>query len=142
MKALSIQQPWAWAVVHAGKDIENRSWRTHHRGWVAIHSTAKPQREGSLPRGARRPRPNEIVRSAIIGVAYLTDVVERSRSKWFDGIAYGWVFEKPRRVRRPIPCKGRLGLWTLKPAVAAQITRQLGRLSEPTRANAGHAPSR
>ncbi len=25
MKALSIRQPWAWAIVHAGKRIENRS---------------------------------------------------------------------------------------------------------------------
>ena len=28
MKALSIRQPWAWAILHAGKDIENRDWRT------------------------------------------------------------------------------------------------------------------
>lgn len=25
MKALSIRQPWAWAILHAGKRIENRS---------------------------------------------------------------------------------------------------------------------
>ncbi len=25
MLALSIRQPWAWAVIHAGKDVENRS---------------------------------------------------------------------------------------------------------------------
>ena len=24
-KALSIRQPWAWAIIHAGKDVENRS---------------------------------------------------------------------------------------------------------------------
>lgn len=27
MKALSLRQPWAWAVVHGGKRIENRTWR-------------------------------------------------------------------------------------------------------------------
>lgn len=26
--ALSIRQPWAWAILHAGKDIENRDWHT------------------------------------------------------------------------------------------------------------------
>jgi hypothetical protein len=26
MKALSIRQPWAWAILNAGKDIENRDW--------------------------------------------------------------------------------------------------------------------
>ena len=24
MKAISVQQPWAWAILHAGKDVENR----------------------------------------------------------------------------------------------------------------------
>lgn len=27
MKALSLSQPWCWAVLHAGKHIENRSWQ-------------------------------------------------------------------------------------------------------------------
>jgi len=26
MKALSIRQPWAWCILYAGKDIENRDW--------------------------------------------------------------------------------------------------------------------
>jgi hypothetical protein len=81
-----------------------------------------------MPRGARRPHPNDLVLSAIVGVARLTDVVVKSRSTWFGGVPYGWVFEKPRKLRRPIPCKGALGLWTVPPAVAAQITRQLGTL--------------
>lgn len=40
MKALSIRQPWAWAILKAGKDIENRDWPTSLRGRFAIH-TAK-----------------------------------------------------------------------------------------------------
>ena len=36
--ALSIRQPWAWAILHAGKDIENRSWSTSFRGPVCIHA--------------------------------------------------------------------------------------------------------
>lgn len=27
MKALSIRQPWAWAIIHAGKPVENRDWQ-------------------------------------------------------------------------------------------------------------------
>jgi hypothetical protein len=37
-RALSIRQPWAWAILNAGKDIENRSWRTHYRGRICIHA--------------------------------------------------------------------------------------------------------
>lgn len=38
MKALSIRQPWAWAILHAGKDVENRSWSTPFRGEFLIHA--------------------------------------------------------------------------------------------------------
>lgn len=37
MKVLTVRQPWAWAIIHAGKWIENRSQRTNYRGTVAIH---------------------------------------------------------------------------------------------------------
>lgn len=38
--ALSIRQPWAWAILHAGKTIENRDWRScKYRGPVWIHAS-------------------------------------------------------------------------------------------------------
>jgi hypothetical protein len=46
MKALSVRQPWAWAIIHAGKDIENWTWRTHYRGEVAIHASSKMDESG------------------------------------------------------------------------------------------------
>lgn len=41
MKALTVQQPWAWAIVHGGKDIENRTQLWKHRGPLAIHAGAR-----------------------------------------------------------------------------------------------------
>lgn len=38
MKALSIRQPWAWAIVNAGKRVENRTWETRYRGPILIHA--------------------------------------------------------------------------------------------------------
>jgi hypothetical protein len=40
-RALSLKQPWAWAVIHGPKDIENRRWNTDFRGlfWVAASAT-------------------------------------------------------------------------------------------------------
>lgn len=38
LRALTIRQPWAWAIIHGGKDIENRSWNTKHRGPLVIHA--------------------------------------------------------------------------------------------------------
>lgn len=41
MKALSVRQPYAWAIAHGRKDIENRSWATCYRGPLAIHAGAR-----------------------------------------------------------------------------------------------------
>jgi hypothetical protein len=38
IRALTVQQPFAWAIAYAGKDVENRPWRTAWRGLVAIHA--------------------------------------------------------------------------------------------------------
>lgn len=39
MKALSLTQPWASLVANGSKRIETRSWRTSHRGLIAIHAS-------------------------------------------------------------------------------------------------------
>ncbi len=40
MRAITVRQPWAWAIIHGGKDIENRSRNIagSYRGPVAIHA--------------------------------------------------------------------------------------------------------
>ena len=41
--AFSIRQPWAWATLHAGKDVENRSWPLPRKmvgRRVLIHASA------------------------------------------------------------------------------------------------------
>ncbi|MEH2033227.1 MAG: ASCH domain-containing protein [Nostoc sp.] len=38
MKALSVRQPWAWAIIYALKDIENRGWPINYRGDILIHA--------------------------------------------------------------------------------------------------------
>lgn len=38
MKALTVQQPWAWAIMHGGKLTENRTQNWKYRGPLAIHA--------------------------------------------------------------------------------------------------------
>lgn len=38
-KALSIKQPWALLIARGIKNIENRTWRTQHRGRIYIHAS-------------------------------------------------------------------------------------------------------
>lgn len=45
MKALSIRQPWVWAILNAGKRVENRNWKPRNpglrfRGDFLIHVSA------------------------------------------------------------------------------------------------------
>lgn len=124
--ALSVRQPWAWAIIHAGKDIENRTWRQpnpglNFRGPVCIHASTGMTRdefEGAIEdidcvsSVDRMPQARELVRGAIIGVADVIDVVRHSDSKWWCG-PVGIVLANPRAVD-PIPCKGQLGFFEWK----------------------------
>ena len=38
MRALSLTEPWASLVVTGEKKVETRSWKTAHRGLIAIHA--------------------------------------------------------------------------------------------------------
>jgi hypothetical protein len=124
MKAITIRQPWVWAIIFAGKDIENRSWYTKYRGPFLIHAGAAYRADVSLPRGVHAPARTDLEFSAILGVVDLVDVVQSSRSRWFLG-EYGFVLRNPRAFSRPIPCKGKLGLWTPTPAQVRRAKAQL-----------------
>jgi hypothetical protein len=50
--------------------------------------------------------------------------VDGSDSIWADEDAVHWILKKPRKLNRPIPCKGRLGLWK-PPARAVAALRKL-----------------
>jgi len=125
LRALSVRQPWAWAIIYAGKDIENRSWQNKHTiGTIAIHASLGQERIYQLPPRARRPQPDEITLGAIIGVVDVVDVVDSHRSRWFEG-PLGWVLRNPRPLNRPIACKGALGLWVVPRTIEKTIRRQL-----------------
>jgi len=120
---LTVRQPWAWAIIHAGKDIENRSWTNKHAtGTIAVHAGSGLDPLNRLPRGTKKPTANDLVHGAIIGVVDIVEVVEAHHSKWFSG-PLGWVLRHPRPLPRPIPCGGRLGLWQLPSSVRRAIHR-------------------
>ena len=45
IRAISIRQPWAWAVAQGWKTIENRSRGTGYRGVLAIHAPKRVNTE-------------------------------------------------------------------------------------------------
>jgi hypothetical protein len=90
MKALSIRQPWAWLILHADKDIENRSWSTNFRGRVLIHAGAA---WGNWEREAVRyvhekfgiHIPSDLPLGGIVGAVSIIGCVTSSPSRWFEG---------------------------------------------------------
>jgi hypothetical protein len=64
LRALTVQQPWAWAIIHGGKDVENRGRNCHFRGRfynLLLHARTGPSRTvGLVP----RPRRTSIVLAA------------------------------------------------------------------------------
>jgi hypothetical protein len=125
LRALTLKQPWAWAIFNAGKDVENRSWQNQHSiGTIAIHAGLGRDDLHLLPSRVRRPSNEELVQGAILGVVDVVNVVERHRSKWFHG-PLGWVLENPRALQRPIPYGGTLGLWVVPERIERAVRRQL-----------------
>lgn len=46
MRCLTVQQPWAWAIVQGGKRIENRTQSWSYRGKLAIHAGVRASHRG------------------------------------------------------------------------------------------------
>jgi hypothetical protein len=135
--ALTIRQPWLWAILWAGKDVENRDWQTRYRGRIALHAsaglTSTDYEEFKYFRHNLKNQPriitpafDELKRGAILGVAELSDCVRRSGSQWFQG-DYGFVLKNVRRLTRPLPCKGMLKFWEVPEEIEREINRQLNR---------------
>ena len=115
MKALSVHQPWAWAILHAGKCIENRTWATRHRGPLLIHaskSKASYKAQAGIDwiagYGVELPEWDSLATGAIVGVIEVLDCVRASEaptSPWVEG-PWCWVLANPRTLAVPVPYRG------------------------------------
>lgn len=133
MRAVTVRQPWAWAIAHGFKDIENRSWapRLAPGELFAVHAGAAAPDAEDVERvkklvGRRGRVPEAFDCGCVVAVARYQGTVAASRSRWFSG-PVGWVLDRARAVREPVQCKGQLGLWTLPRSVETRVQRQLPR---------------
>ena len=132
MRALSVAQPWAECIVSKGKNIENRSWNTKHRGYFLIHASASKSKERfqyCFDDYGIKFDPEELSFGAIVGIAELSDVVTkktltRTTKKWFYG-EYGFVLSNVIKLKQPIKVKGSLSFWKTPADVLKDIQKQL-----------------
>lgn len=131
--ALSVRQPWAWAIIHGGKDVENRTRAAIVNGnmptaigqRIAIHAgigmTQDEYREALVTFGAAgvtAPMPGDLLRGGIIGTVEVIGIARKGRdlleSPWFFG-PYGLLLRRARECPF-VGAKGQLGLFTWSPS--------------------------
>ena len=148
--ALTVRQPWASAIIYGGKDVENRTWQTGHRGRLLIHAGKAVDwnapdhawaAAGLVPyrRGAGRQNwTASLALGVIIGTVDLTashldaecwhldDHRVAFCSRWAMRDQFHWTLAEPRPFRQPVPANGKLGLWQPDASIADAILEQVG----------------
>jgi hypothetical protein len=130
--ALSVRQPWAWAIIHGGKPVENRSqgaikhikpriW-TMERGYqrIAIHASLGMTQDEHWQAfqfmssiSVTCPQAKDLIRGAIIGHVQVECVISDSASPWYFG-PRALLLSDPQAID-PIPAAGQLGAFAWKP---------------------------
>lgn len=142
MRALTVREPWATAIIHIGKDVENRTnlpmWARLAGEQIAIHAGARMDGGAFTDPVLRRAgRPDVAYRpGCILGVVTVTDVHWASDcgngcSPW----AYGYwaadprichlTLADPRPLAAPIFIRGKLGAWHLPDDVTDTLLTDL-----------------
>lgn len=146
MRALTVQQPWAAAILYCGKLIENRTQLWTYRGPLAIHAGKRWSESGGeseLITGVYDRMIAEhgsfdaeawSARGAIIGVVDLVDCHPDAGCcrPWGESsyVEHGGrsrrnvthlVLENPRALPAPIPVAGQLGMWNVPTDIAHLI---------------------
>lgn len=120
MKAVSIQQPWASAIIKGIKVVENRTWYTDHRGDLVIHASSTLWRHKIPSDELKKLEPlgrfDCLPTGVLLGVVNLLGCQPISSSEplqntWF---AYGpicWILDNPREFKQPVNWRGMPGLF-------------------------------
>lgn len=151
LRALTVNQPWAWAIFHAHKDIENRSWwwRTALGEQIAIHAGKHYDHDGDdFLQRLGLTAPQDLPWGALVGVVTIRDVHHSAAcvrttplaehhpdglyqcSRWAMGGAtghgpmYHWQLAAAHPID-PVPCRGNQQLWTVRPDHAAAVSAAL-----------------
>jgi hypothetical protein len=110
MRALSVRQPWAELILSGRKTIETRTWRTSHRGLIAVHAGWIVDEDICAGYGFE---PGTLACGGLIGAVEVVDVFEFTPETW-----------QALRDRRLVPdgeTGGRVGCgWRIRAAWAAR----------------------
>lgn len=128
MKALTVRQPYAGAILDRGKNVENRKQLWSYRGPLLIHSahrladaTAFTEVEHithtvvptlGIPRAGVAWEVGAIIGAVDLVGAHRSTDCSNGCSPWAHDGHVHLELARPRILTRPVPCNGQLGLWT------------------------------
>lgn len=128
MKCLSVSQPFAELIISGVKSIDLRGWSTRYRGDILIHAPQKIMKDECQRFGMNNPVTGAIVgRVSLVGVKKYHNMRElhddshlHLAQKNVERKRYGFLLEKPYKFATPIPQKGRLGLFEVRPPIPTE----------------------
>jgi hypothetical protein len=144
VNALTVCQPWAWAIVEGHKTVENRRWTPHIESgsWIAIHAgkSTKWLDHGLRDLWSREINPCivETEYGAIVGVVRYCGWVKpqeaHGKDRQFAFGPYCWILRDPVAID-PVPCSGAQGIWTVDDSVMDRVELNIayeqGRSAKP-----------
>lgn len=145
MKALSIHQPYAHLIATGAKRIENRTWPTAHRDWLAIHASKTRHRVELWPANDGAPSIDvaDLAFGAVVAVARVSACLilshlaaavalyelKHDRAHPYEWVRHDphasgpwcWVLEDVLALPEPLPYRGRQGLFDLDAETSQRI---------------------
>lgn len=127
MKALTVRQPWAGAIAHQTKRVENRTWKLpakHEGARILIHAGATRDK-WAVVYGDHLDVYSAIVAIATIKSCHFDDGNQVCCSYWAEPGAYHWELADVITLPEPVPAKGALGFWTPDASLVTAAEGQL-----------------
>ena len=153
MRAITVRQPFADAIVLGKKRVENRTKNLGAQPgeWIAIHAAKQHYAEGDgaflrsdalrtqfwrhwaqlWPLYYQLPMGTVNARSRVLGAARVARVVpyhQVAHDPWaIAGHDHCIVFDRAVALTTPLQAQGALGLWTLPPVIEHALCAAIGR---------------
>ena len=131
VRAITICQPWAWAIIEGKKRYENRNWPSKIRGPVLIHA-GKGRKwlhgiDWMREQGFACPDAKNLTFGAIVGVVQMVDClpVEECGGDPFASGPWCHVYEGSVRLNEPVPARGALSYWKPTRELIEAVEKQL-----------------
>jgi hypothetical protein len=128
-KAITLYRPWAGAIAHLGKDIENRSWQCPLPvgDWIGIHAGAKWDEDAAdwIQRTTYQDVSESDHPQGLVAIAEFLGNTNDSDSPWKIEGQVGWKLGRVIALDAPIQCRGQMKLWNIPECDRQNIHQQI-----------------